>query len=439
MSKKCDLIGLGKINKYMLLILLGTCFNVLLYEASDWSHFFKDVNQHPVIYNLAYSLGLCLSCVFYIKYKCDNRKKNQINNNSLSQANTTKDPLKELPFFLHEKKIISEKAKIAWIFLVSIIDYISMFFNSYYWIQTDKYFINWPFGLIIMSLFSYLILKTKMHKHHYLSSLIILALGITYIIVSEIFSKENIEKYYMSYIFTFLSENSFFILFIVYKYFMIKKFIKSFEILFYEGIFETIIGIITLIITTKIGKIDNFFDFQKNSNYKDNLVLISLIIFNFATYLLKYIVIDLFTPFHAFLITMLSLIISFLTDMDFKEITTILALIFFIVGLLLVLIYIEVIELNFCGLSYMTKKNIDIRAQNDALFLESNGNEEDDKITDSGYELSLNSENNKGSKENNNNIKENIQDKNIQLEMEVVDQMDDTESQNDIINKETNE
>ena len=75
MSKKCDLIGLGKINKYMLLILLGTCFNVLLYEASDWSHFFKDVNQHPVIYNLAYSLGLCLSCVFYIKYKCDNRKK----------------------------------------------------------------------------------------------------------------------------------------------------------------------------------------------------------------------------------------------------------------------------------------------------------------------------------------------------------------------------
>ena len=44
---------------------------------------------------------------------------------------------------------------------------------------------------------------------------------------------------------------------------------------------------------------------------------------------------------------MLSQIISFLTDMDFKEITTILALIFFIVGLLLVLIYIEVIELNF--------------------------------------------------------------------------------------------
>ena len=110
-----------------------------------------------------------------------------------------------------------------------------------------------------------------------------------------------------------------------------------------------------------------------------------------------------------------------------------------IVGLLLVLIYIEVIELNFCGLSYMTKKNIDIRAQNDALFLESNGNEEDDKITDSGYELSLNSENNKGSKENNNNIKENIQDKNIQLEMEVINQIDDTKSQNDIINKETNE
>jgi len=208
----------------MLLIFLGTCFNVLLYRASHWSKFFKNGNHHPVIYNLAYSLGLCLSGIFYIKYICDNRKKRQINSNaSLTQTNTTKDPLKEPQIFLHEKKIISEKAKIAWIFLVAVIDYISMFFNSCFWIQSDKYFINWPFGLIIMSLFSYLILKTKMYKHHYLSSFIILALGITYIIVSKIFSKENIEKYYMSYIFTFLSENIFNILFIAYKYYMIKN------------------------------------------------------------------------------------------------------------------------------------------------------------------------------------------------------------------------
>ena len=224
MSKKCNLIGFGSINKYMLLIFLGTCFNVLLYRASHWSKFFKNGNHHPVIYNLAYSLGLSLSCVFYIKYKCDNTKKNKIiNNNSLSPTNAIKDPLKESPINLHEKKITSEKEKIAWIFLVAVIDYISMVINCCYWIQSDKYFINFPFGLVIMSLFSYLILKTKMYKHHYLSSIIILALGITYIIVPKIFSKENFEKYYMSYIFTFLTENAINILFIVYKYYMIKK------------------------------------------------------------------------------------------------------------------------------------------------------------------------------------------------------------------------
>ena len=191
MSKKCDIIGLGKLNKYMLLVFLGTVLNVLFEEVRNFSKFFRNPSQHPVIYNLVNSLGLCLSFIICIKYICDNRRKRQVKNSINSQNNINQESLKA-PLI---KKIISVKEKISWIFLASVIDFISNFFNNYYWIESDEYFTNWPFGLIIMSLFSYLILKTKMYKHHYLSASIILILGIIYLIISKIFTKENIEKY----------------------------------------------------------------------------------------------------------------------------------------------------------------------------------------------------------------------------------------------------
>ena len=62
----------------------------------------------------------------------------------------------------------------------------------------------------------------------------------------------------------------------------------------------------------------------------------------------------------------------------------------------MILVYIEIIELNFCGLSDMTKKNIELRAQIDALIIENKGDPEEDNITDSsGYELSLKDINNR--------------------------------------------
>ena len=188
MPKKCDVIGLGKLNKYMLLIFLGIVFNVLLYEIGNFSKFFKDTSQHTVIYNLAYSLGLCLSFIIYIKYICDNRKKMQGNNIIISQNNIEQVSSKASFIILPNKTIISTKEKIAWIFLVSVIDFITRLFNGYYWVESDELFTSWPFGLIIMSLFSYLILKTKMYKHHYLSASIILILGIIFLIVAKIFT-----------------------------------------------------------------------------------------------------------------------------------------------------------------------------------------------------------------------------------------------------------
>ena len=55
--------------------------------------------------------------------------------------------------------------------------------------------------------------------------------------------------------------------------------------------------------------------------------------------------------------------------------------------LVMILIFIEIIELNFCGLSYMTKKNIQLRADLDAIL----DSKDDEKggIDYEGYLLSL--------------------------------------------------
>ena len=187
---------------------------------------------------------------------------------------------------------------------------------------------------------------------------------------------------------------------------MMKKFIKSFEILFYEGIFESIIGIILLIITTKIRKIDIYFDYYNSLNIKEIFVFISLILCNFATYLIKIIVVDLFSPFYAFLINILALCIFFLIGMKSNQnslVVSIISMISIIIALIMILVYIEIIELNFCGLSDMTKKNIELRAQIDALIIENKGDPEEDNITDSsGYELSLKDINNRDTYNNRN-------------------------------------
>ena len=42
----------------------------------------------------------------------------------------------------------------------------------------------------------------------------------------------------------------------------------------------------------------------------------------------------------------------------------------------MVLVFIEIIHLNFCGLSYMTKKNIEERARLDAMLNDDNDNDD---------------------------------------------------------------
>ena len=106
-----------------------------------------------------------------------------------------------------------------------------------------------------------------------------------------------------------------------------------------------------------------------------------LILVKFVSHLTIYIIIDIFTPFHIFLLYIIADIIIFIIGGGFGEVThiSITYIIFFISCIFMILVFIEIIQLNFFGLSTMTKKNIEERARFDAFLNDDNDDEEESK------------------------------------------------------------
>ena len=389
MSNKCgcNIIGFGHINLYMLLIPLGAFFSaakdiiVTRSEKLGKDDPKEPEKQHPVIITINYAFGLCLSFIFFIIYKiCNKRHKNTniyLLDKMLNKANYSGK--------------ISKKEKILWILLGSVLDFFAKLIFSYNWVKKDDYLCYWQSNILLMSLFSYLLLKTKLYKHHYLSIILLVVFGITHNFIADHFTVVSLKENYIGHIINFFAEGIFNILYVLYKFFMIKKFIKSYEILFFQGLIESIIGIIMLTITTKYyPKLDSFNMYIENIEGKEIFVFISLIFINFVTFVTIFIIIDIFTPFHIFLLNILSGIIIAFFDETFhnKFYIIIIYVAFIIISIFMILVFIEIIHLNFCGLSTMTKKNIEYRASIDSILNNENDKEDDDdNIKDTDGEI----------------------------------------------------
>ena len=378
---KCKLISLGKINKKFILIIIQVIVCLISMLIKKKTRFFSEKNEHPIVYCITYSLGLCFSFIFLVIYKLYNKRKIQTNKTDIEQNYliTLLVP--------NQTKVISIIEKFLFISLVAGIDYLSLAISSFFLIYGGNYINSWPIIIISMTLFSYLFLKVKLYSHHYLSMSIIIILGLLYNVLLEVFTKDNMEKNYIYFIAFFCSEILDSLVYFLYKYYMHIKYIISFEILFYQGLIELSFGIITLIITTSINKVDNFITFCKELDVKEGLLIAALILINFISSIFMITIINIFSPFHIFLTNAFSDFLvffsilyrngRFINGQEIKVYVIILSIIFLIICLLMILVYIEIIQLNFCGLSNMTIKNIQLRAQLDCL--EKIEKSEDDK------------------------------------------------------------
>ena len=372
--KKCNFISFGKTNKSILLVFVGALLYFALTFTEGESKFFAEENFHPVIYNITYNLGLCLSFLLYIIYNI--RNKNQTNRNN-TKINLVLAEGKEslMTSTLHEVKQITTKEKYLLILLVSIIDFIASIFESIYWINVDNYINTWAINMIFLTLFSHCILRMKLYKHHFLCIITNIIIGILFNILSGRLSIDSIKKYYHFYLVSIFTMGLYSLTYVLEKYYMLIKYIKSYEILFLEGIIELFLSIITLIITTNIGHIDNFWDYWENLDANEIIIFFGLTLIYFLDYTLILFVLDIFTPFHVFLISIISEIILFFYKInEMKIIIAFLSIILIILDTFMILVFIELLELNFCDLSKMTVKNIELRAHIDSL--------NDDKIID---------------------------------------------------------
>ena len=375
---RCKIISFGHINLYILLIILGALFKAAKELITSNSEKLgqdeaKDPEkQHPIIITINYALGLCLSFIFFIIYKaCNKRNKNTNANIFLLERMSTKP---------NHNIETTKKEKLLWILLASVLDFIANIIYSYNWIKTDDYLIYWPSNILLMTLFSYLLLKMKLYKHHYLSVIIITIFGIAHNFIAGNLDSDKVKENYIGYIIYFFAEGTFNVLYVLYKFFMIKKSIKSYGILFLQGLIELILGIIVLAITTKYcPELDSFFIFIEGLDGKEIFRFVSLIFINFITFVTIFIILDIFTAFHIFLLNIISEIIICLAEGIFNSnfyIMIIVYSIFLIISVFVVLVFIEIIHLNFCGLSYMTKKNIEERARLDSMLNDDNDDDE---------------------------------------------------------------
>ena len=375
---RCKIISFGHINLYILLIILGALFKAakdLITSNSEklGQDEAKDPEkQHPIIITINYALGLCLSFIFFIIYKaCNKRNKNTNANIFLLERMSTKP---------NHNIETTKKEKLLWILLASVLDFTANIIYSYNWIKTDDYLTYWPSNILLMTLFSYLILKMKLYKHHYLSIIIITIFGIAHNFIEGHFITENFTQNYKGHIIYFFAESIFNVSYVLYKFFMIKKFIKSYGILLFQGLIELILGIIMLAITTNFyPKLDNFNTYINGIDGSEIAIFCSLIVINFVTFLTIFIIIDIFTPFHIFLLNILSEIIAGFFDGIYNtEIYKIITYyISIIICIIMILVFIEIIQLNFFGLSTMTKNNIEERAKLDSIISNENNNVED--------------------------------------------------------------
>ena len=153
------------------------------------------------------------------------------------------------------------------------------------------------------------------------------------------------------------------------KYIMEKTFGSVYDIALSNGVITLILFGIFGIFDYYYFHLDNWQKYFDNFNSTEFLIILGVIITQFGLYLSILFTIKNYSPCHVFIIMVFGQI-SYYLDFSSNSIIIIICLIFV---LLLSLIFNEIIEINVCGLSNNTKKNIIMRSQTeDDIYFDTN-------------------------------------------------------------------
>jgi len=379
MEKKC-LISKGHINKYIIFALIAgvsKCFvSIMIYKFKSYAKY----NEHPLIIGFNAGLGMSLSLIPLIIVKVKSHREIKIaklnlnKTGSLKQANTA-NTLADLNYLekYDKKKLRIQKFLI--LLACAFLDFLQKFLSFF----LNKLIINniWMFNIIFISVFDYFLLRAKLYKHQYISSIIIVILGIAATTVGLYQEKDNI---FFKLFLCICIEIMFSLSIVLSKFLMDYRSCTPYEVTFYEGIFALIVNSILLAIFTNMpitdengeldellkltkynGKIyiDHFFSAFKEMTVGEVFFFILSAIGRLISNLFGHIVVKHYTSSHIILVLILGEMgLAFKKEQGWKEIVQ---FALFCLALFMLLIFTEIIEINACGLEKNTRKNIELR------------------------------------------------------------------------------
>ena len=234
-------------------------------------------------------------------------------------------------------------------------------------------FITMSFEMICMVIVSKIMLKYKYYKHHIISIIIFIIFGV----ITDIYlmENENIDGVFFTIKFIRLIAVAVEAVFYCYqKYMMEVLFYQYWNIAFIPGIFLFCLACVLLILCfvapdKENTEMDFVIIFYKYFRENDAGIIIGKVIIVFILHVimcpLSILVIYYFSPNFILIIFQLSSITKSLMNNSKEKLYCI---IFFIFQIIALMIHLEILELNFCGLNKYTKRNIEERSDEDVAF-----------------------------------------------------------------------
>ena len=269
------------------------------------------------------------------------------------------------------------KGKWLYIFLYVFIDNIQGIIILYIMGLKSNF---WILDIFFTCIFYYLIFKIKLYKHHYLSLILIIILGIILDFICENL-QDDITKNFGFVLLRLLREILFSSSDVLVKYLFEKKFCSIYEISLSNGILGLFFLIILSIFDHYFFKYDDFSKYFDKFSIKELLVMIALMITQLGLYICTLMINKANTPCHIFIIFVFGQLAYYV---DFSK-NSILFMVFLLLILFMSLIFNEIIEINCFGLAKNTKKNIMKRARidtEDLLILDNNLIKEEEEDLD---------------------------------------------------------
>ena len=374
-------IGLGKINTNLIPIIIGCifCFLNRLLNQYEGTKLFENV----MLTNIFISFSDIFTIIPYIIFKIRSKKVYKPENKELI-PNETKETKFE---FLYEETYDIEdevEGKGKFIVLIGVIFFVNYFIFVYIFALKTN---TWIMYILFTSIFYYLFFKSKLYKHHYLSIVIILIIGLVIDFVEGNIQKD-FTKNFKLILLSFLRVILLSLNYVLIKYTMEKKYASPYEIGFFNGLINLILFIIGAVIDNFFIKKFEYKEYFDNFNGKELLVVLGLMISQFGIYISLFIIDKKDTPCHIFIVFVFGQLAYYykLTEISIVSIICLILILFFS------LIFNEIIELNFLGLSQNTRKNIINRANTEvegALFVKNEALEGNYETQKDGKEIEM--------------------------------------------------